>query len=448
MGLQPIVHQLNIKLHYIVSEFNPADYLTKPSEVGPHHPLWTQGPDILNHPERWIEFTKTIGSKDTIPVFQGALTTQPPNQDNAEEHHYEVSKHKNISQLYKETAQRRFNDSSSLRRAELFWLKIIQNKHFSEIIEFLKILNGNFQTSIKGKKLIRENKLCPPDLCRELHLFLDKDELVRVYTSAADFGSLTYDQKFPILLPKEDKIVYLIIKSAHQLVGHMGLKSTMANIRNKFWIIKNTAEIKKVIKQCNMCIIQRGKRYHYAAKASIPDFRSQMDEPFNTTALDMTGHFLCRDLKTKEESKCYILVFVCMSTGCGHVEVIDAATAEAFADALERFFARRGVPSLLLSDNGSNFKGYFPELKKISDLITTRGSLVQQGIQWKWVPSSAPTFNGYAERSLGLIKGVLKRSIGKKILSFSQLRTAAAYAEAVFNERPLHVLLDSDPLKV
>ena len=128
----------------------------------------------------------------------------------------------------------------------------------------------------------------------------------------------------------------------------------------------------------------------------------------------MTGHFLCRDPKTKEESKCYILVFVCMSTGCGHVEVIDAATAEAFADALERFFARRGVPSLLLSDNGSNFKGYFPELKKISDLITIRESLVQQGIEWKWVPSSAPTFNGYAERSVGLIKGVLKRSIGKK----------------------------------
>ena len=108
-----------------------------------------------------------------------------------------------------------------------------------------------------------------------------------------------------------------------------------------------------------------------------------------------------------------------MSTGCGHVEVVDAATAEAFAEAIERFFARRGVPSLIVSDNGSNFKGYYPELKKISELITTRDSYIQQGIKWKWVPTSAPTFNGYAEHSVGLIKGVLKRSIGKKILSFS-----------------------------
>ena len=134
--LQPIVHQLNIKLHYIVSEFNPADYLTKPSEIGPHHPLWTQGPDILNHQERWIEFTKATGSKDTIPVFQGPLIIQPASQDSAEEQQYEVSKYKDISQLYKDTAQRKFNDSSSLRRAELFWLKLIQNKHFKEIIHF------------------------------------------------------------------------------------------------------------------------------------------------------------------------------------------------------------------------------------------------------------------------------------------------------------------------
>ena len=46
---------------------------------------------------------------------------------------------------------------------------------------------------------------------------------------------------------------------------------------------------------------------------------------------------------------------------------------------------------------------------------------------------------------MGLIKGVIKRSIGKKILSFSQLRTVACYTEAVFNERPLHVLSNTDP---
>ena len=155
--LQPIVQLLDIKLHYIVSESNPADYITKISEVGPHDPQWTEGPDILKHPERWIEFMKTTGNKDIIPVFQGSLPTQPVIQDHAEEQQWDLSKYDNISQLYKKTALVKYNsnDSSSLNKAELFWLKYIQDKHFSNITEFLKNLKGNLQTSIAGKKLIR-----------------------------------------------------------------------------------------------------------------------------------------------------------------------------------------------------------------------------------------------------------------------------------------------------
>ena len=106
--------------------------------MGPHDPQWTEGPDILNHPERWIEFMKTIGNKYTIPVFQGALPTQPVIQDNADEQQWDLSKYDNISQLYKETALVKYNsnDSSSLKKAELFWLKFIQDKHFSNITDF------------------------------------------------------------------------------------------------------------------------------------------------------------------------------------------------------------------------------------------------------------------------------------------------------------------------
>ena len=89
-----------------------------------------------------------------------------------------------------------------------------------------------------------------------------------------------------------------------------------------------------------------------------------------------------------------------MSTGCGHVEVVESASAESFAEAVERFMAFRGVPIRFFSDNGSNFRGYFPELKKLSDLITRKDNLVQQGIEWKWTPSLAPHFNGFCERSI------------------------------------------------
>ena len=158
--------------------------------------------------------------------------------------------------MYKDTALVKYKntDSSSLKKAEIFWLQHIQIKHFKDITEFLTKLKGNLLRSISGKKLIRDQKLCPPELCRDLHLFLDSDGLIRVHTSAAEFRSLTYDQKFPILLPNKDNFVYLIAKSAHSIVGHMGLKSTMANLRNKFWIVNYTAVIKKMIKQCQVYI--------------------------------------------------------------------------------------------------------------------------------------------------------------------------------------------------
>ena len=46
---------------------------------------------------------------------------------------------------------------------------------------------------------------------------------------------------------------------------------------------------------------------------------------------------------------------------------------------------------------------------------------------------------------MGLIKGIIKRSVGNKILTFSKLRTVSSYAEAISNSRPLHVLSSSDP---
>ena len=146
----------------------------------------------------------------------------------------------------------------------------------------------------------------------------------------------------------------------------------------------------------------------------------------------MTGFFLCKE-KDGKESKAYILLFVCMSTGCGHVEVIDSASAEVFSHAVERFMAHRGVPLQFFSDNGSNMKGYFPELKELSNYITKEGSEIQKGINWIWTPSLAPHFNGFCERSVGLIKGIIKKAVGRKILTFDQLRTVAAYVQAVFN---------------
>ena len=134
-----------------------------------------------------------------------------------------------------------------------------------------------------------------------------------------------------------------------------------------------------------------------------------------------------------------------MSTGSAHVELMDNATSESFAEAVERFMHICGVPSTFVSDQGSNFRGYSAELKKFSNLITTHDAFKTHGISWKWVPIGAPHFNGFVERQLGMIKAIIRKSVGKKILTKSQFLTVATYAQAVFNERPLQVMPMSEP---
>ena len=420
--LQATVKEYNIKLHYVMSHNNPADHLTKITKVRPHDKAWLEGPGLLRTQEHWKEFTKPIGKKDTIPIFQGkcvrpsvlkaratcaslsplAEPFTPAKSSNQFHLDINIDIYEDLDQLYKDTAKLTHKEANpnTLRSAKISWIKFVQKQHFADVITFLEHLKGHLLKSYEGKMILRKEKLDTPTHCLNLHLFLDSEGLIRVLTSVGEFDHLSHDQKNPILLPSKSKFVFLLVKNAHIISGHLGRQTIMSNLRRNFWITNCTSVISKVLKSCNTCIKQRGKRYHYSGKTTIPEFRADVDHPFRSTAVDMSGHYNVKSKSYNEkflkkeitgELKCYLIIFVCMATGCGDVEVVQSASSEAFSEAIERFFCRRGVPELMVSDNGSNFKGYFPELKKISDSATIKNNLIQKGIQWKWVPVSAPS---------------------------------------------------------
>ena len=68
---------------------------------------------------------------------------------------------------------------------------------------------------------------------------------------------------------------------------------------------------------------------------------------------------------------------------------------------IERFAARRGTPSVLWSDNGTNFitsdKELLQNVKNWNQQVLAE-SLVKKGIQWKFNPTSAPHHGGGWER--------------------------------------------------
>ena len=152
-------------------------------------------------------------------------------------------------------------------------------------------VKGHNLRSLEGKKIFRAKKLIVPQLYLNLHLILDKEEIIRVKTSLGKCANLTYDQICPILLPAKSVYTQLVIAHNHVNSGHMSINHTRSKLRNRFWIPKDTPIIKTVLKKCQVCFDQRGQRYHVPDSPDFPEFKFDLKNPWKTTFLDMTGHF-------------------------------------------------------------------------------------------------------------------------------------------------------------
>ena len=61
----------------------------------------------------------------------------------------------------------------------------------------------------------------------------------------------------------------------------------------------------------------------------------------------------------------HTFVYLCASTRALHLEVTDGMTAITFLLVFRRFCSRRGVPSLVMSDNAKTFKHCAKKVMKV-----------------------------------------------------------------------------------
>lgn len=131
-----------------------------------------------------------------------------------------------------------------------------------------------------------------------------------------------------------------------------------------------------------------------------------------------------------------------MVTRVVHLEVVSDLTTEGFLAAYKRFTSRRGLCSMIYSDNSTTFKGAAEELKNLfsttSDLSTElAATLAREGAKWLFIPPRAPHFGGLWEASVKSFKYHLKRVVGSTPLTFEEYSTLTAQIEACLNSRPL-----------
>ena len=122
-------------------------------------------------------------------------------------------------------------------------------------------------------------------------------------------------------------------------------------------------------------------------------------------------------------------------------------TTERFLLALRRMIARRGMCSIIWSDNAKTFKAANKELQRcwrVLESDQTQSALSEKKIQWKFIVERAPWWGGFYERLVKSVKTPLKKLFAEAMLDAEQLTTILAEIEAQLNSRPL-TYLGADP---
>jgi hypothetical protein len=170
--------------------------------------------------------------------------------------------------------------------------------------------------------------------------------------------------------------------------------------------------------------------------APLPADRIVPAPPFTNVGLDFAGPLY---LKNRGE-KAYICLFTCAVTRAVHLELVSNMTTELFLLALRRMVARRGMCSIILSDNAKAFKCAKKELQRcwrILESEETRTFLPEKKIQWKFIVPRAHWWGGFYERLVKSVKLSLKKIFGNAMLDAEQMTTILTEIEAQINSRPL-----------
>ena len=129
---------------------------------------------------------------------------------------------------------------------------------------------------------------------------------------------------------------------------------------------------------------------------------------FCRVGVDYGGPYLTKQGRGKSTANRYLCLFTCLVTRAVHLEMAYALDTDSFMNAFAQMVSRRGTPSYVLSDNGTNFVSGERELREFVEQLDAekivRDSSRFSHIEWHFNPPASPHFGGVVEfNSSGLL---------------------------------------------
>ena len=417
---------------FIPGESNPADLLTRkklPSQF--NQKTWMSGPAFLyKHKDAWDMYNDI----PKLPITHPEIKSEPPTVMAV------IATKEPIDDLINY-----YSSWDRLKRAVAWlkrFLKVLQKKAqpsayltADEVTNAEQCIIKHVQTSAFSadmKRLVSGRTLPIHSPLHRLDPYIDDDGLLVVGGRLRHSG-LQLSAKHPCILPYRHPVSSLVARSVHERC-HLGREWVVSLIRKSYWIINVRSLVYKTCKDCVTC----KKLFAPSAvqkMADLPEERLQYDKlPFDHVSADCFGPYSVKYRRTT--CKRYGCVFTCHNTRAIHIEKLEDLSCESFINGLRRFISRRGKPSLIKSDRGTNFTAAESELSK---------SMQKFDIDWQFLPAGASHINGVVERQIRTIRKVFTGLLTEEQrLTDDILATLFCEVEGIVNSRPLTKVSD-DP---
>ena len=144
------------------------------------------------------------------------------------------------------------------------------------------------------------------------------------------------------------------------------------------------------------------------------EYLGYKQSPINHTGVDYFGPLYVPVRRSTE--KHWGFLFTCLTTRAVHLEILPSLDSSSCVMGIEQFIARRGTPSTIWSDNGTNFVGAEKEL--LACIKSWNGTaptiFAHKGVAWKFNPPGAPHHGGYWKRLIRSVNCVLYDILGSR----------------------------------